>query len=46
MQNRNKNKWLLALAAGLILISAWTWSHETASLAQHSSPVSFVMFSE
>ncbi|GGN98686.1 hypothetical protein [Saccharibacillus kuerlensis] len=38
MPDRNKNKWLLAMAAALLLTSAWTWSHGAASLASHSTP--------
>ncbi|NGZ74948.1 hypothetical protein [Saccharibacillus alkalitolerans] len=40
MPNRNKNKWLVALAAALLLTSVWTWSHEAASLAVNSAPSS------
>ncbi|CAM3503690.1 MULTISPECIES: hypothetical protein [Saccharibacillus] len=38
MPNRNKNKWMVVLAAGLLLLSAWSWSQEAASLAVNSPP--------
>ncbi|WP_172251762.1 hypothetical protein [Saccharibacillus deserti] len=38
MPNRNKNKWLIALAAALLLLNVWTWSHDAASLAVNSTP--------
>lgn len=46
MPNRNKNKWLLTLAAGLVIVSAWTWSHEATPLAVNvpSSPSSILTF--
>ncbi len=46
MPNRNKNKWLVALAAGLLIISAWTWGNDAASLAVNvpSSPSSILSF--
>ncbi|MDO3408432.1 hypothetical protein QWJ34_01485 [Saccharibacillus sp. CPCC 101409] len=46
MPNRNKNKWLVALAAGLLLTSVWTWSHEATSLAVTGAPThsSFLTF--
>ncbi|WP_156950942.1 hypothetical protein [Saccharibacillus sacchari] len=46
MPNRNKNKWLVVLAAGLLIISAWTWGNDAASLAVNmpSSPSSILSF--
>ncbi|CAM4155120.1 hypothetical protein [Saccharibacillus endophyticus] len=48
MPNRNKNKWMVVLAAGLLLISAWSWSNEAASLAVQvpSSPSSVLTFND
>ncbi len=46
MPNRNKNRWLVLLAAGLLITTAWTWSHDAASMAVNApaSPSSILTF--